>query len=185
MRFQAPLPRRLSQELTPFFRSTVGTPTLSTPSHISLLLHNLFNASIPSSQIPTSDYEFDPEASIPAIVLERRNAALPLKRLADEVAAKAAAEAEENKVDEDKAVGTTVEIEDEEGKEEEELEEQKEVEEEEEEEYAERGWWVHRKSREPLGGKEGRIEFTLVGCVLLFLLPFLPSCADQSSLRHA
>uniref|UniRef100_A0A0K3CR30 RPA43 OB domain-containing protein n=1 Tax=Rhodotorula toruloides TaxID=5286 RepID=A0A0K3CR30_RHOTO len=86
----------------------VGTLTLATPSHVSLLLHNLFNASIPSSHIPTSTYEYDPECPVPAVVLERRTATVPF---ATNVA---------------------------------------------------KGWWVHRKSREPLGGADGRLEFTLV-----------------------
>ncbi|GAA6020133.1 hypothetical protein JCM10207_006268 [Rhodosporidiobolus poonsookiae] len=132
----------------------VGTPTLSTPSHVSLLLHNLFNASIPSSHIPLDAYEFDADAAVPAVVLERRNTAVPLKKLTEKVTAKAEGavegEEEEEKAKEDE------EVKDEEAEEEEQ-------EEEEEEAFSERGWWVHRKTREPLGGKEGRIEFTLVG----------------------
>ncbi|BGP18909.1 hypothetical protein JCM10213_005506 [Rhodosporidiobolus nylandii] len=133
----------------------VGTPTLSTPSHISLLLHNLFNASIPSSHIPLDDFEFDPECDVPAVVLERRNAAAPLKSLTEKVVAAASGEGQEEAAEgEEKAEGEE-EVKDEEPKEEEE--------EEDEEEYGEKGWWVHRESREPLGGKEGRMEFTLVG----------------------
>lgn len=51
--------------------------------------------------------------------------------------------------------------------EEEQEEAEADVEEEEEGAYAEKGWWVHRKSREPLGGADGRLEFTLVECVRL------------------
>lgn len=35
----------------------------------------------------------------------------------------------------------------------------------EEEMYRERGWWRHNITNEPLGGSDGRIEFTIVGCV--------------------
>ncbi|GAA5896148.1 hypothetical protein JCM6882_008502 [Rhodosporidiobolus microsporus] len=135
----------------------VGTPTLSTPSHISLLLHNLFNASIPSSHIPLTDYVFDPECDVPAVVTERRNAAVPLKSLTEQVRAKAEGEVE--KVEEKEENGEVKE----ESAEEEEEKKVEEEEEDEEELYQEKGWWVHQKTREPLGGKEGRIEFTLVG----------------------
>ncbi|GAA5835445.1 hypothetical protein JCM11251_005236 [Rhodosporidiobolus azoricus] len=135
----------------------VGTPTLSTPSHVSLLLHNLFNASIPSSHIPSADYVFDPECDVPAVVTERRNASVPLKSLTEQVRAKA-----ESGQGEEKAEGQA-EAEAEAVDEVKEEEEEKAAEEEEEELYREKGWWVHQKTREPLGGKEGRVEFTLVG----------------------
>ncbi|KAJ8296271.1 hypothetical protein OF846_000667 [Rhodotorula toruloides] len=122
----------------------VGTLTLATPSHVSLLLHNLFNASIPSSHIPTSTYQYDPECPVPTVVMERRNAIVPLATNVAKVVAKA------EKREED------------EGEEDEHAEEVKVKEEEEEGAYAEKGWWVHRKSREPLGGADGRLEFTLV-----------------------
>ncbi|GAA5825089.1 hypothetical protein JCM3770_004733 [Rhodotorula araucariae] len=146
----------------------VGTLTLASPSHVSLLLHNLFNASIPVSHIPTADWEFDPDCAVPPIVLERRNAAVPLKSVVDSVVHAA-----------EKATGATVEdagIELEPTGDEAEAdaaaaaavaseaaEHDDDVNEEDAEEpYAERGWWVHRVSREPLGGADGRIEFTLV-----------------------
>ncbi|CEQ39272.1 SPOSA6832_00772 [Sporobolomyces salmonicolor] len=134
----------------------VGTPTLSTPSHISLLLHNLFNASIPASHIPPHLYEFDPECPVPSIVLERRK--LGVKPAAamgglEEKARKSVREALGEEGDDE---------EDEEDDEEEDVKEKTE-EEEEEEVYAEKGWWVDKKTREPLGGKDGRVEFTLVG----------------------
>lgn len=37
--------------------------------------------------------------------------------------------------------------------------------EEEEDLYREKGWWRHKVTDEPLGGTEGRIEFTIVGSV--------------------
>ncbi|GAA6015681.1 hypothetical protein JCM8202_001074 [Rhodotorula sphaerocarpa] len=133
----------------------VGTLTLASASHVSLLLHNLFNASIPVSHLPTDTWEWDPECAVPAVVLERRHAALPLKQAVSDVVQKAT-DAAEDEVKEEAEAGS------EEAQEAEEVagDEQEEA----EEEYAaERGWWVHRKSREPLGGAEGRLEFTLVG----------------------
>jgi hypothetical protein len=137
---------------------TVGTLTLASASHVSLLLHNLFNASIPVSHIPTDTWEWDPDFPVPPVVLERRNAALPHKQVVSDVVEKAK---EAAKVDEEEEGGgadaATEELE-------KVAEEQEEAAKEEEEaEFAERGWWVHRKSREPLGGQDGRLEFTLVG----------------------
>lgn len=81
---------------------------------------------------------------------------MPLKQVVSDVVEKAN---EAAKVDEEEGGGdaATEELE-------KVAEEQEEAEKEEEEaEFAERGWWVHRKSREPLGGQDGRLEFTLVG----------------------
>ena len=58
---------------------------------------------------------------------------------------------------EDREVGVEIE--------EEEKEEEVDEEAQEEEAYRERGWWRHNVTNEPLGGAEGRIEFTIVGCV--------------------
>lgn len=41
-------------------------------------------------------------------------------------------------------------------------EEMPENEDDDEEEFAEVGWWVDKQTRQPLGGSQGRIEFTLV-----------------------
>lgn len=38
---------------------TVGTHSLSSPSHLSLLVHQTFNVSIPLNHIPQSEYTFD------------------------------------------------------------------------------------------------------------------------------
>ncbi|GAA5864600.1 hypothetical protein JCM1840_002164 [Sporobolomyces johnsonii] len=133
----------------------VGTPTLSTPSHISLLLHNLFNASIPASHIPSHLYEFDPECPVPSVVLERR-------KLGVKPAAAMGGLEEKARKSVREALGEEGDDEEDEDDDEKEDEEEKE-EEDEEEAYAEKGWWVDKKTREPLGGKEGRVEFTLVG----------------------
>ncbi|GAA5961189.1 hypothetical protein JCM8115_005861 [Rhodotorula mucilaginosa] len=135
----------------------VGTLTLASASHVSLLLHNLFNASIPVSHIPTDTWEWDPDFPVPPVVLERRNAALPLKQVVSDVVEKAN---EAAKIDEEEGGGAGAATEELEKTAEEQEEAAKE---EEEAEFAERGWWVHRKSREPLGGQDGRLEFTLVG----------------------
>ncbi|GAA5865805.1 hypothetical protein JCM3774_003102 [Rhodotorula dairenensis] len=129
----------------------VGTLTLASASHVSLLLHNLFNASIPVSHIPTDTWEWDPHCAVPSVVLERRNAALPLKQVVSDVVEKATEAAEEDAEAEGGDTGEDAE------------EQAAQARAEEEAEFAERGWWVHRKSREPLGGSDGRLEFTLVG----------------------
>ena len=33
------------------------------------------------------------------------------------------------------------------------------------EESADRGRWIHKVTAEPIGGRKGRLEFTVVGCV--------------------
>ncbi|GAA5951130.1 hypothetical protein JCM3765_002393 [Sporobolomyces pararoseus] len=135
----------------------IGTPTLSTSSHVSLLLHNLFNASIPSSHIPKDKYEFDPNCPVPSIVLERRQQQpKPGKSVQElELAAKKARR---------EALGIEGDEEEEEGDsdDDDDNEEEKPAEEEEEEEFEEQGWWVDKQTRQPLGGQQGRIEFTLV-----------------------
>ncbi|BGP37524.1 hypothetical protein JCM10450v2_001428 [Rhodotorula kratochvilovae] len=143
----------------------LGTLTLASPSHVSLLLHNLFNASIPVSHIPTSEWEFDADCAVPPIVLERRNAAVPLKSVVDSVvnAAEKATGATEEAGVELEPTGEEAEADAaKEEADEEDVKEEDEEEQEEEELYAERGWWVHRVTREPLGGSDGRIQFTLV-----------------------
>ncbi|GAA6059651.1 hypothetical protein JCM10212_004154 [Sporobolomyces blumeae] len=137
----------------------IGTPTLSTSSHMSLLIHNLFNASIPSSHIPSDRYEFDPTCPVPAIVLERREKGISaggsaggMKALEDK-AKQSAREA--LGIDGDDDDGKDSDDEDAGEKDEDEKDA------EEEEEFAEVGWWVDKKTREPLGGQQGRLEFTL------------------------
>ena len=134
-------------------RATVGTPTLSTSSHVSLLLHNLFNASIPSSHIPRDQYEFDPTCPVPAVVLERRQQQpKPQKSVEELEQAAQKAKREALGIDGDEAEEDS-DAED---------EEMPENEDDDEEEFAEVGWWVDKQTRQPLGGSQGRIEFTLV-----------------------
>lgn len=142
----------------------VGSPTLSTPSHISLLLHNLFNASIPASHIPSDTYHFDPDFPVPEAIQNRQKLSFPTAAVpvaeeqpAAAVEEKAEVDDEEQRAElEDREVGVEIE---EEVKEEEEVDEEAQ----EEEAYRERGWWRHNVTNEPLGGAEGRIEFTIVG----------------------
>ena len=82
---------------------------------------------------------------------------MPLKQVVSDVVEKAN---EAAKIDEEEGGGAGAATEELEKTAEEQEEAAKE---EEEAEFAERGWWVHRKSREPLGGQDGRLEFTLVG----------------------
>ncbi|GAA5901659.1 uncharacterized protein JCM6883_000355 [Sporobolomyces salmoneus] len=133
----------------------VGTPTLSTSSHVSLLLHNLFNASIPSSHIPQDQFEFDPLCPVPSIVLERRQQQPKPQKSVEELehAAKKAKR---------EALGIEGDDDNEEDSDAEEDEKMQEEEEEEEEAFEEQGWWVDKKTRQPLGGSQGRVEFTLV-----------------------
>ncbi|GAA5944023.1 hypothetical protein JCM3775_006816 [Rhodotorula graminis] len=190
----------------------LGTLTLASPSHVSLLLHNLFNASIPSSHIPSQDYEFDPECAVPPIVLERRNANVPLRSVVDSVkrragAAAAAEDGGEGAVEEtvtgepgsehlvpQSAAGEADVAKAEADAEEEQVEEDELKEEEDEALLAERGWWVHRATREPLGGSDGRIEFILVDLTTtnsllsctgsLLADPFSPSALAALSAHH-
>jgi len=132
----------------------VGTPTLSTSSHVSLLLHNLFNASIPSSHIPSDTWEFDPSYPVPSSVLERRTKGVSVSTGdIQDLQAKARKSKRE-------ALG--IEGDDEEDSEASDEEKEDEGVDQEEEMYAEEGWWVHKTTREPLGGKQGKISFTLV-----------------------
>lgn len=132
----------------------MGSPTLSTPSHISLLLHDLFNASIPATHIPIDQFYFDPEFPVPDAIQQRQKLEFPT---AEPIA--------ESKVDEDAENGAG-----EEGSESEDQDEEEEAAdkvakhvEAEEDLYRQHGWWLHLDTNEPLGGEEGRIEFTIVG----------------------
>jgi DNA-directed RNA polymerase I subunit RPA43 len=49
----------LSSLYPSFRRLAVGTHSLSSPSHISLLIHQTFNVSIPLPHIPSDEYYFD------------------------------------------------------------------------------------------------------------------------------
>ncbi|KAM0792903.1 hypothetical protein ACM66B_002664 [Microbotryomycetes sp. NB124-2] len=133
-----------------------GSPTLSTPSHISLLLHDLFNASIPATHIDSDVYYFDSEYPVPDAVQQRQKLEFPT---AEPVAQQKQDEEAETK-DEQEAEDDDVDEEEEEGKR---IADQVE---EEEQMYRQYGWWLRKDNQEPLGGQEGRIEFTIVGITI-------------------
>lgn len=107
---------------------------------LSLLLHNLFNASIPADQIPQDTYEWDADAILPyslapppltsAPDLSQRQAAIPEETESSQAGDSSLARTEEPA---------------------------------EPEAEAERGCWVHKTTRKPLGGEDGKISFTVVG----------------------
>ena len=118
-------------------RHLAGKLSLATPSMISLLLHNLFNASIPSDQIPQDTYEWDADAILPYSL-----APPPLTGAPDLSQRQPPQEDIESSQAGDSSAGRT--------------EEAAEL-------VAERGCWVHKKTRKPLGGADGKISFTVVG----------------------
>lgn len=140
---------------------TVGSPSLSTPSHISLLLHNLFNASIPASQIPTDQYHFDADFPVPEAIQARQR--LPTL-FPTQVLAQAAAEADVEAAEVEEGVDAE-DVEAELKREEGERERVKLEEDAERAMYGQKGWWRHKVTNEPLGGASGRVEFVIVGCV--------------------
>lgn len=153
------------------FKKIAGSPTLSTPSHISLLIHNLFNASIPVSQIPLDTYHFDPEFEVPTSIQLRQSKSstwpsliAPESEAVEEEEAVEEAEVEEKEVEEDESEEKeeAVELA---------IEEEK-AQEVEEEPYKERGWWRHNITKEPLGGESCRLEFTIFRLVSLHLYYF-------------
>lgn len=160
LRILTPAPFSLSLSLTDVLARTGGSPTLSTPSHISLLLHNLFNASIPASHIPTDLYYFDPEYPVPASIQLRQQQSWPVAvpEIADKVEVGENDEAQKEEGDENEE-----EVKDEE-EEAEVVEEEMHIDDE-DDMYREKGWWRHKATKLPLGGEAGEIHFTVVGYV--------------------
>ncbi|SCV72414.1 BQ2448_3951 [Microbotryum intermedium] len=134
----------------------VGSPTLSTPSHVSLLLHNLFNATLPASHIPSDEWRFDPDYVVPAFIRDRQKMSFPTTTTTTKVKEE---EAEMGAQGEDGEGG---------GEREKELaqEEEARLAMEEDEMYADRGWWVNLKTGEPMGGQEGSVQFTIVSLTI-------------------
>jgi hypothetical protein len=129
---------------------SAGKLSLATPSIVSLLLHNLFNARISAEHIPTDTYEWDPEAILPYSL-----APPPVQKETPDAAGARDETAKGERADghDDGAGGT----------EEQEQDDENEDAVPEEEMEAERGCWVHKVTREPLGGRDGRISFTVIG----------------------
>lgn len=108
-----------------------GRIILSSPDHISLLVHRTFNVSIPRHHIPPKlwEFEYGPAENDPEFGQEVE-------------------EQEEGEGGEDKEEG--------EGNS--------------KTEEASTGKWVHRSTGERLGGTDRKLEFTVIGSVLLFYL---------------
>lgn len=133
-------------------KPTAGRLSLATPSTISLLLHNLFNASISADQIPKDQYEWDPYARLPYSLAPQANlqftssSSLTSPRKGSSV------------LPQDPTLGPdgaqlNADADDEENS----------GEDGEEHDEAELGCWVHKETREPLGGSTGHIDFTVIG----------------------
>ncbi|KAI0046083.1 hypothetical protein FA95DRAFT_1560516 [Auriscalpium vulgare] len=114
-----------------------GRINLSSPDHVSLLVHRTFNVSIPRHHLPTNEWEFeygaaenDPEygATAHADPSEAEvSAVVDGEAVADEgVVAEGDADTD----------------------------------------AANRGRWVHKVTGEPLGGKERQLDFTIVGLMV-------------------
>jgi hypothetical protein len=122
----------------------------STRSHVSLILHNAFNASISSSHIPTDAYHWDPDMPNP-------NAG-PETAMEDFYARKWR-EADEEQARFNGKTGLETEVRD--------------LDLESVEPEGEIGCWVHTATGLPMGDGQGFVAFRVIGCVRL--LPIL-SC---------
>lgn len=164
-----------------------GKLSLATPSVVSLLLHNLFNASIAAEHIPP-EYEWDADAILPyslappPIAGSKAATAHESIQARDDRQKKEEAEAGQEDDAAENAAKTVKEGEEEEEEQhepteyEEGVEDQIKAEVQEEEQYrTERGCWVHRETREPLGGNDGIISFTVIGCVVV--IPYVSNKA--------
>ncbi|KAK4048071.1 hypothetical protein OIO90_005972 [Microbotryomycetes sp. JL221] len=162
----------------------VGSPTLSTPSHISLLLHDLFNASIPATHVPSDVWYFDPEYPVPDVVQQRQQLELPTLASATDATNKVSIEENGEADDNDEAT-------DDQDEEEQQAKQIANEVEQEEDSYRQHGWWLRRDTNEPLGGEQGRIQFTIVGITIangmisvtgsLLDDPFSPDVAKAST----
>lgn len=133
-------------------------------------MHNLFNASIPATHIPEDTWHFDSDFPVPAAIQERQNLKWPVAPVvvvAEEPETQPEATQEtvegEELLEEAKDEAAVEEVK------EEEIKEEEMVVEDEEDMYRERGWWRHNVTNEPLGGEDGRIEFTVIGYAFLSL----------------
>ena len=112
-----------------------GKVNLCSPDHISLLVHNVFNASVPRHHIPSESWEFEygPAENDPEFAFEE-----PTTR--------------ENPGDED--------VEMEEG-----VERTPDKSDRPEASTSSGGRWVHNMTGDKIGGKSGYVEFTVIGFV--------------------
>lgn len=134
---------------------------------ISLLLHNLFNASISADHIPKDRYEWDPEAKLPYSLAstglvrgvqsqsqgEVKAASTPGKPSTGQTS-------EEHEGATSQMIeGEEVEAEPKDGAAQDEGEEN----EDDGDDDTVRGCWVDKETREPLGGFDGEITFKVIG----------------------
>lgn len=121
--------------------SIVGKVNLCSPDHISLLVHKVFNASIPRHHIPTEHWEFEygPAQNDPEFATEA--APVISTDSGDDVEMEQAPEIPKEHVEVPLAV---VAVDD-------------------DKTANDGGQWVHKMSSEKIGGNEGYVEFTVVG----------------------
>lgn len=119
-----------------FVELAAGKVNLCSPDHVSLLVHNVFNASIPRHHIPSESWEFEygPTENDPEVAVEG-----PTTK-------------ESSKDGDVKMVEETVQTPHEQ--------------EHPEASTSSGGRWVHNLSGDMIGGKSGYVEFTVIGYVL-------------------
>lgn len=141
---------------------TAGRLSLATPSTISLLLHNLFNASISADQIPKDKYEWDPTAKLPYSLAPLSTAAqfTPTTTTSPRKASTAVLPTDPSLGAEDMQSSLV------ENDEDDEQEATQVHHEEDDHDQAELGCWVDKETREPLGGTTGHIDFTVIGLTI-------------------
>ncbi|PWN95936.1 hypothetical protein FA09DRAFT_322091 [Tilletiopsis washingtonensis] len=139
-----------------------GTITLSTPSHVSLLLHGTFNASISAAHMPSAQAAHEPSSSF-----QRPNAgAAEWEFVEDEEAA--AEDAARRRVLEGGSASEQSSVKEEAADADEEEEEDKADAEPESKADVERseGYWKRKSDGQRLGGADGRVAFTIIGMTI-------------------
>ena len=114
-------------------KTTAGKVNLCSPDHVSLLVHNVFNASIPRHHIPSESWEFeygpaenDPEVEVeePATTGNSKDGDVKMTQ-----------EVEQTSQELDQPEAST----------------------------SSGGRWVHNLTGDMVGGKSGYVEFTVIG----------------------
>lgn len=114
-------------------RITAGKVNLCSPDHVSLLVHNVFNASIPRHHIPSESWEFEygPAENDPEYAVEEPTVDDGLK----DGGVKMAEGTEQTPHEQDHPAAST----------------------------SSGGRWVHNLTGDKIGGKSGYVEFTVIG----------------------
>merc|ERR1711939_709269 len=147
--------------------TSTGKLSLATPSVISLLLHNLFNASISAEHIPKDRYEWDPEAKLPYSLAPKGLTRSVPQEKQPEAEAGAGAEAEAGAAGDETVAPEAAEDAQQPAGGAEDTEAVEDVDEEiAEDDYSERGCWLDKETREPLGGSNGQISFKVIGLTI-------------------